>query len=59
MLRREGIVVRRAEGKRACYRIKDPTVTRLFRLVCGGLVERLSDNLDALTAAQLWKDEGI
>jgi len=59
VLRREGIVVRRAEGNRAYYRIEDPTVTRLFGLVCGGLVERLSDDLDALPAAQLWKGEGI
>ena len=59
VLRREGILARRAEGNRAYYRIEDPTVTRLFRLVCGGLVERLSDDLDALPAARLWKGEGI
>ena len=59
VLRREGIVVRRAEGNRAYYRIGDPTVIQLFGLVCGGLVERLSDDLDALPAAQLWKGEGI
>ena len=59
VLRREGIVVRRAEGNRAYYRIEDPTVIRLFGLVCGGLVERLADDLDALPAAQSWKGEGI
>ncbi len=59
VLRREGILARRAEGNRAYYRIEDPTVTRLFGLVCGGLVERLSDDLDALPAAALWKGEGI
>ena len=59
VLRREGILARRAEGNRAYYRIEDPTVSRLFGLVCGGLVERLSDDLDALPAAQSWKGEGI
>jgi len=59
VLRREGILTRRAEGNRAYYRIEDPTVTRLIRLVCGGLVDRLSEDLDALPAARLWKGAGI
>lgn len=59
VLRREGILARRAEGNRAYYRIEDPTVTRLIRLVCGGLVDRLSEDLDALPAARLWKGAGI
>ncbi len=59
VLRREGILARRAEGNRAYYRIEDPTVTRLFGLVCGGLVDRLSEDLDALPAARLWKGAGI
>ena len=59
VLRREGILARRAEGNRAYYRIEDPTVTRLIGLVCGGLVDRLSEDLDALPAARLWKGAGI
>jgi DNA-binding transcriptional ArsR family regulator len=59
VLRREGIVARRADGNRAYYRIEDPTVTQLFRLVCGGLVDRLSDDLESLPAARLWKGAGI
>jgi len=59
VLRREGILARRAEGNRAYYRIDDPTVTQLFGLVCGGLVDRLSEDLDALPAARLWKGAGI
>ncbi len=59
VLQREGILARRAEGNRAYYRIDDPTVIRLFSLVCGGLVERLSEDLGALPAARLWKGAGI
>ncbi len=59
MLRREGILARRAEGNRAYYSIEDSTVTRLFRLVCGGLSERLSDELDALPDGRGWRGAGI
>ena len=59
VLKQEGILARRAEGNRAFYRIEDPTVTKLFGLVCEGLVDRLSDDLDSLPAARLWKGAGI
>ncbi len=59
VLWREGIIARRAEGNRAYYRIDDPTVSRLFGLVCGGLAERLSDDLDALPDAGVWRGDGI
>ena len=59
MLRREGILARRAEGNRAYYSIEDSTVTRLFRLVCGGLSERLSEGLDALPDGRGWRGAGI
>ena len=59
MLRREGILARRAEGNRAYYSIEDSTVTRLFRLVCGGLSEQLSEGLDALPDGRGWRGAGI
>ncbi len=59
VLRREGILSRRAEGNRAYYSIEDSTVTRLFRLVCDGLSERLSESLDALPDARGWRGAGI
>ncbi|HEX9813810.1 MAG TPA: metalloregulator ArsR/SmtB family transcription factor [Myxococcota bacterium] len=59
VLRREGILARRAEGNRAYYSIEDSTVTRLFGLVCSGLSERLSDDLDALPDARGWRGAGI
>ncbi len=58
-LRSEGILARRGEGNRGFYRIDDPTVTRLVGLACGGLVERLSDDLDSLPDAKAWQGAGI
>jgi ArsR family transcriptional regulator len=48
ILRREGIVERRAHGNRALYRIADPTVAELCQTVCGGLSGRLAESLEAL-----------
>jgi DNA-binding transcriptional ArsR family regulator len=59
VLRREGILTRRAEGNRAYYSIDDSTVTRLFGLVCSGLSERFSEDLDALPDARGWRGAGI
>ena len=59
MLRREGILARRAEGNRAYYSIEDSTVTRLFGLVCAGLSERLAEELDALPDGRGWRGAGI
>lgn len=51
LLRREGVVERRSEGNRAIYRIADPSVTRLCRVVCGGLAQQLAGDLEALEGA--------
>ena len=59
VLRREGILSRRAEGNRAYYSIEDSTVTRLFGLVCSGLSDRFSEDLDALPDARGWRGAGI
>jgi DNA-binding transcriptional ArsR family regulator len=59
VLRREGIVVRKAEGNRAFYQITDPTVVELCRIACAGLAEQLVGNLGALPEDRLWKGEGI
>lgn len=40
VLRREGVVVRRADGNRALYRIADSSVVDLCETVCGGLLGR-------------------
>jgi len=48
LLRREGIVARRSEGNRAIYRVVDPSVRTLCRIVCGGLAEGLARHLHAL-----------
>ncbi|MEN8158732.1 MAG: metalloregulator ArsR/SmtB family transcription factor [Myxococcota bacterium] len=48
LLRREGIVARRAEGNRALYSIQDPTIVELCEIVCGGLAGRLTETLEAL-----------
>ena len=50
MLRREGVVERRAEGNRASYRISDPTLARVCELVCGALADQLSEELEELQA---------
>jgi DNA-binding transcriptional ArsR family regulator len=59
VLRREGILERRAEGNRAYYSIEDSTVTRLFKLACDGLSEHLSESLDALPDPGRWRGAGI
>ena len=51
LMRREGVVARRAEGNRAVYSIADPTLRRLCRTVCGGLSNRMAGDLDALQGA--------
>jgi ArsR family transcriptional regulator len=48
LLRREGIVARRREGKLAVYRIVDPHIEMLCTLVCGGIESHLEGGLDAL-----------
>ncbi|MFQ5699651.1 MAG: ArsR/SmtB family transcription factor [Myxococcota bacterium] len=55
VLRQAGIVSRRAQGNRGFYRIEDPTVIRLCEVVCGGLVERLAEDLEALPDARAWR----
>jgi ArsR family transcriptional regulator len=59
VLRREGIVERRAEENRAFYRISDPSVAKLCEIVCGGLEGRLAGELEALPDPRVWKGEGI
>ena len=64
VLRREGIVGRRAEGNRAVYSIHDPTIVRLCEIVCGGLEGMLAGELESLPDATGWdsqlsKGEGI
>lgn len=48
VLRREGVVERRAEGNRALYSIQDPTIVQLCEIVCAGLTGRLMETLEAL-----------
>ena len=48
VLRREGVVARRADGNRALYSILDPTIVELCEIVCGGLTGRLMETLEAL-----------
>ncbi len=59
LLRREGIVVRRSDANRGYYRIDDPTVIKLCAVVCGGLAERLSGDLEALPDPKTWVGDGI
>ena len=59
VLRREGVVARRAEGNRGFYRINDASVVQLCELVCGGLADRLTGHLEALPDANYWKGMGI
>ena len=51
LMRRDGVVARRAEGNRAVYSIADPTLRRLCRTVCGGLSSQMAGDLDALQGA--------
>ncbi len=48
LLRREGVVARRRDGKLAVYRIVDPNIETLCSLVCGGIESHLEGGLDAL-----------
>jgi len=59
VLRREGILARRADGNRALYTIHDPTIVQLCEIVCAGLMDGLSDDLDALPDSSVWKGSGI
>lgn len=59
LMRREGLLERRADGVQAHYRINDPSVVRLCEIVCGGLAGRLSESLEALPDARAWKGYGI
>ncbi|MBW2274959.1 MAG: winged helix-turn-helix transcriptional regulator [Deltaproteobacteria bacterium] len=53
LLRREGVVTRSREGNRALYRIADPSIAKLCNTVCGGLSDRLSGDLDALSTSSV------
>jgi len=48
LLRRDGIVERRAVGNRALYSIQDPSIERLCEIVCSGLSVRMLETLEAL-----------
>lgn len=45
VLRAARLVDRRVQGKNAIYRVVDPTVSELCRIVCAGLERRLADDL--------------
>ncbi|MDH4017890.1 MAG: metalloregulator ArsR/SmtB family transcription factor, partial [Actinomycetota bacterium] len=45
LLRREGVVARRRDGKLAVYRIIDPNIETLCTLVCGGIETHLEGGL--------------
>lgn len=51
LLRRDGIVARRTDGNRAVYSLVDATVEKLCRVVCDGLADRRSEELEALEGA--------
>ena len=59
VLRREGVVARRAEGNRAFYRIDDQSVVRLCEVVCESLINRYEENLDGLEDARRWAGADI
>ena len=59
VLRREGIAARRGDGNRGYYRIEDETVIQLCGVVCGGLIQRLSDDLEGLADARRWAGANI
>ena len=59
VLRREGVVARRAEGNRGFYRIDDPSVVRLCEVVCESLINRYEENLDGLEDARRWAGADI
>ena len=58
-LRSEGILARRIDGKRCYYRVDDPSLAKLLQVVCGGLADRLSGDLDSLPNAKVWRGAGI
>lgn len=59
VLRREGIVTRRAEGNRGFYRLDDASVMRLCEVVCGSLISRYEEGLDGLEDARRWAGADI
>jgi ArsR family transcriptional regulator len=59
VLRREGLVERRADGNRAVYRIIEPSIVQLCEIVCGGIVGQLSETLEAFPDARELKGSGI
>ena len=59
VLRRDGIVARRAEGNKGFYRINDATAVQLCEVVCGGLAEKLADDLEALPDTAIWRGMNI
>ena len=59
LLRREGIVERRADGNRALYQINDPTVVELCRIACAGLAGQLVETLESLPRERMWNGDGI
>lgn len=59
VLRRAGIVARRAEGNRGFYRIEDGSVARLVEVVCNALIAQYEDSLDGLEDARRWAGSGI
>ncbi len=59
VLRREGLVARRAEGNKGFYRIQDASVVQVCEVVCGGLAEKLAEDLEALPDAALWRGMNI
>jgi DNA-binding transcriptional ArsR family regulator len=52
LLRRERLVVRTRVGNRALYRVSDPSVEKLCRIVCGGIGDQLAGGLDALNLSR-------
>ncbi len=50
LLRREGVVDRRRDGRRVVYRIVDPSLRDLCERVCGGLAQQRTGELGALGA---------
>jgi DNA-binding transcriptional ArsR family regulator len=46
VLRQAGILERRSVGNRAFYRIGDPTLVEVCRIVCGSLAEQLAEDLE-------------
>jgi DNA-binding transcriptional ArsR family regulator len=49
LMRRDRLVERSRDGNRALYRIIDPDIEHICAIVCGGLSQRHSEGLDALS----------